>query len=611
MRSPLFSCLLKAPKCALIIAVLGDEKGTFMTVLKLIGKYLGKVKFYFVLSFILYIVSFSSARINSYFSAQLVGLVAEFDADTMPMATGCWLLAAFGVTTLMGSFFLCLAHFAEAKFEPKFLASMHKDLFMQVHEHSLRFFNEEKSGNIERMVSSISQGINGLKNSTMTLVMNLCTVSVTILIIAFMNFYLALFFLIVTLFFAWLTSIIRKIILKNMQNVTESEAELGGVYMDTVMNAATVKAFANEKYERRYFFQRLKKWLRFDRDEKCTRAKLNYRNNFIYDMMSLTFYVATFFAWKYSSLSVADIVFILTSVQVLMMSTKRLSYDISAMFRDYGQIKSGVDFIYAPHEVVDAPDAKDLKLRKAEIKFENVDFAYPGKALLFHDFNLLIANGQKIGLVGKSGSGKSTLVKLLARYYDLQKGKITINGKDIAKVKQMSLRKNIAFIPQDPLLFNRTLMENIRYGNVNATDEEVMKAAKEAYCDVFIKDLPEGYQSKVGDKGVLLSGGERQRIAIARAILSKAPILVLDEATSALDSESEVYIQKSLAKLMKGKTVIAIAHRLSTLKNMDEIVVLQKGKIVEQGSQAALLKKKGVFHHLYQLQSEGFLQFEE
>ena len=587
-----------------------DEKGTHMTVLKLIGKYLGKVKFYFVLSFILYIVSFSSARINSYFSAQLVGLVAEFDADNMPIAKGVWLLAAFGVTTMMGSLFLCLAHFSDAKFEPKFMATMHKDLFMQVHKHSLRFFNEEKSGNIEKMVGSISQGITALKNVTLTLVMNLSTVGVTLLIIAFMNCYLALFFLAVTLFFAWLTTKIRKTIFSNMQNVTESEAELGGVYMDGVVNAATVKAFANEKYERLYFYQRLKKWLRLDRDEKCTRAKLTYRNNFVYDVMSLTFYVATFFAWKYSTLSVADIVFILTSVQVLIMSTKMLSYNVSGIFRDYGQVKSGVDFIYAPHEVVDAPNAKNLKLRKAEIKFENVDFAYPDKSLLFHDFNLSIANGQKIGLVGKSGSGKSTLVKLLTRYYDLQKGKITINGKDISKVTQMSLRKNIAFIPQDPLLFNRTLMENIRYGNVNATDEEVVKAAKEAYCDVFIKDLPDGYQSKVGDKGVLLSGGERQRIAIARAILSKAPILVLDEATSALDSESEVYIQKSLAKLMEGKTVIAIAHRLSTLKNMDEIVVLQKGKIVEQGSQAELLKKKGVFHHLYQLQSEGFLQFE-
>ncbi len=180
----------------------------------------------------------------------------------------------------------------------------------------------------------------------------------------------------------------------------------------------------------------MKKWLRLDRDEKCTRAKLTYRNNFVYDVMSLTFYVATFFAWKYSTLSVADIVFILTSVQVLIMSTKMLSYNISGMFRDYGQVKSGVEFIYAPHEVVDAPDAKNLKLRKAEIKFENIDFAYPNKSLLFNDFNLSVADGKKIGLVGKSGSGKSTLVKLLARYYDLQKGKIVEQGSKAALLKK-------------------------------------------------------------------------------------------------------------------------------------------------------------------------------
>lgn len=582
-----------------------------MTVLKLIGKYLGKVKFFFVLSFLLYIVSFSSARINSYFSAQLVGLVAEFDAENMPIARGCLLLAAFGITTMMGSFFLCLANICDAKFAPKFLAAMHKDLFLQVHQHSLRFFNEEKSGNIEKMVGSISRGINDLKDAALGLLMNLCTVGVTILIIAFMNFYLALFFLAVTLFFAWLTAQMRKTVIRSMQNVTQAEAELGGVYMDGVMNAATVKAFANEKYERRYFFQRLKKYLRYDRDEKCVRAKLNYRNNFIYDLMALSFYVATFFVWKYSNLSVADIVFILMSVQVLTMGTKMLSYGFSGVFRNYGQVKSGVDFIFAPHEVVDVPNAKDLKLRKAEIKFENIDFAYQNKPLLFHDFNLSIESGKKIGLVGKSGSGKSTLVKLLARYYDLSEGKITINGKDIARVTQNSLRKNIAFIPQDPLLFNRSLMENIRYGNVNATDKEVIEAAKEAYCDIFIKDLPNGYQTIVGDKGVLLSGGERQRIAIARAILSKAPILVLDEATSALDSESEAYIQKSLAQLMQGKTVIAIAHRLSTLKNMDEIAVLQKGNIVESGTQAELLQQKGIFYGFYKMQSEGFLRLNE
>lgn len=582
-----------------------------MTVLKLIGKYLGKVKFFFVLSFILYIVSFSSARINSYFSAQLVGLVAEFDADNMPIAKGCWLLAAFGITTMMGSLFLCLANICNAKFEPKFVAAMHKDLFMQVHQHSLRFFNEEKSGNIERMMSAVSGGINQLKEAALLLLMNLCTVGVTILIIAFIHFYLALFFLIVTLFFAWLTAQMRKTVIKSMQNVTNAEAELNGVYMDGVMNAATVKAFANEKYERRYFFQRLKKWLRFDRDEKCVRAKLNYRNNFIYDLMSLSFYVVTFFAWKYSTLSVADIVFILMSVQVLTLGTKMLSYGFSGVFRNYGQVKSGVDFIFASHEVVDAPNAKDLKLRQAEIKFENIDFSYPNKSLLFNNFNLSIANGQKIGLVGKSGSGKSTLIKLLARYYDLSGGKITIDGQDISKVKQESLRRAIALIPQDPSLFNRMIMENIRYGNVKATDEEVIAAAKQAYCHDFIMELEKGYESKVGEKGVMISGGERQRIAIARAILSDAPILILDEATSALDSESEAYIQKSLKNLMIGKTVIAIAHRLSTLREMDRIIVMDRGEIIEQGTQTELIKQKGAFYSFYQMQSEGFLKLNE
>lgn len=213
---------------------------------------------------------------------------------------------------------------------------------------------------------------------------------------------------------------------------------------------------------------------------------------------------------------------------------------------------------------------------------------------MFADFNLKIAPGEKIGLVGRSGSGKSTLIKLLSRYYDVQGGQICIDGQDIREVTQESLRKNIALIPQDPSLFNRTIMENIRYGNLQAGDEEVFEAARKAYIHDYILTLPQGYQSKVGERGVMLSGGERQRIAIARAILKNAPVLVLDEATSALDSESEHYIQEALRDLMKGKTVIAIAHRLSTLKEMNKIVVMEKGKIVEEGSHATLLRKKAL-----------------
>jgi len=226
---------------------------------------------------------------------------------------------------------------------------------------------------------------------------------------------------------------------------------------------------------------------------------------------------------------------------------------------------------------------------------------------LFADFNLKIAPGEKIGLVGRSGSGKSTLIKLLSRYYDVQGGQICIDGQDIREVTQESLRKNIALIPQDPSLFNRTIMENIRYGNLQAGDEEVFEAARKAYIHDYILTLPQGYQSKVGERGVMLSGGERQRIAIARAILKNAPVLVLDEATSALDSESEHYIQEALRDLMKGKTVIAIAHRLSTLKEMNKIVVMEKGKIVEEGSHATLLRKKGAYYNFYKMQSAGFL----
>lgn len=218
---------------------------------------------------------------------------------------------------------------------------------------------------------------------------------------------------------------------------------------------------------------------------------------------------------------------------------------------------------------------------------------------------------KKIGLVGRSGSGKSSLIKLLSRYYDIQRGKITIDGQDISGVTQESLRRQIALIPQDPSLFNRSIMENIRYGRPQATDEEVFDAARRAYIHDFIMRLPEGYQSKVGERGVMLSGGERQRIAIARAILKNAPILILDEATSALDSESEKYIQESLKSLMADKTVIAIAHRLSTLKEMDRIIVMDKGKIVESGSHAALIRRKGVYWGFYAMQSSGFIEVDE
>lgn len=226
---------------------------------------------------------------------------------------------------------------------------------------------------------------------------------------------------------------------------------------------------------------------------------------------------------------------------------------------------------------------------------------------MFDNINVSVRPGEKIGLVGHSGAGKSTFVKLLARYFDISSGAIKINGIDIREITQDSLHRLISTIPQDVCLFNRTLFENIKYGRTNAAEEDVCQAAEKAGADVFIKAFPKAYMTKVGERGVVLSGGERQRIAIARAILKNAPILIFDEATSALDSESEKHIQKSLSALMKDKTVIAVAHRLSTLREMDRILVLDKGKIVEEGTHLGLLRKKGMYYKLYNMQADGFV----
>jgi ATP-binding cassette subfamily B protein len=262
-----------------------------------------------------------------------------------------------------------------------------------------------------------------------------------------------------------------------------------------------------------------------------------------------------------------------------------------------------------PHQIIDTNKARTLKVNKGEITFEDVSFKYEEGEDVIKNFNLTVKPGQKVALVGLSGSGKSTLTKLLLRLYDVVGGKILVDGRNIAKVTQESLRNNISLVPQDPILFHRSLMENIRYGRFGATDEEVIQAAKLAYCDEFISKLKEGYQSTVGDRGIKLSGGERQRIAIARAILKNSPILILDEATSSLDSESEKYIQKSLDNLMKNKTVLIIAHRLSTIKRADRIVVISNKKIVEDGNHNKLIKiEDGIYKRLWNIQVGGFIK---
>lgn len=284
-----------------------------------------------------------------------------------------------------------------------------------------------------------------------------------------------------------------------------------------------------------------------------------------------------------------------------------LTKDFSEFSKLLGRITQGLKIVLDKPEFQDSPEAYELKITKGIISFNKVLFHYKGVTPLFHNKSVTIEAGQKVGLVGYSGSGKSTFVNLILRLYDVTEGSILIDGQDIRGCTQDSLRKNIAMIPQDPSLFHRTLMENIRYGRSNASEEEVIEAAKRAHAHEFIAKLPEAYNSLVGERGVKLSGGQRQRIAIARAILKNAPILILDEATSALDSVIESDIQQSLWDLMQGKTTIVIAHRLSTLLHMDRILVFEQGKIIEDGTHTELLAMNGMYKTLWSAQVGGFL----
>ena len=373
-----------------------------------------------------------------------------------------------------------------------------------------------------------------------------------------------------------------------------AESKRSGQLADSVMNVLSVKSYAREKYEKARFHretENVKKTI-------YKQARVSFARNLALNCLGTT----TF------GVSVADSVFLYSIGSGLLSEIWMLNHILRTMNRKFGNAKEMVEILDLPFIVDDKTDIP-LKVEEGKIEFSHITFQHDEqKAPLFVDFDLDIKPGERIGLVGVSGSGKTTLTKLLLRFADVNKGGIYVDGHDIRDVTQNSLREAIAYVPQESNLFHRSIKENIAYGKPGATDEEVYEAARLAHADEFIKDLPKGYETEVGERGVKLSGGQRQRIAIARAILKDAPILVLDEATSALDSESEAAIQKALNNLMKNRTSIVIAHRLSTVANLDRIVVLEQGKIIEQGSHEELLKKKGgTYKQLWSRQSGAFL----
>jgi ATP-binding cassette subfamily B multidrug efflux pump len=393
---------------------------------------------------------------------------------------------------------------------------------------------------------------------------------------------------------------------------SEARSYLTGRVVDSYTNILTVKLFARAREEDDY----VRDALEYHTERFLTQQRLISAFGTLLNVLNAIL-IATAGAlaitlWLRGAIEVGAVAMVLPLAFQLTNMSRWVAFSITDIFEDVGVVQEGMMTIARPLQLVDQEDAKPLIVTKGRIAFQDVRFGYGRETGVLDGFTLNIEPGEKIGLVGRSGAGKSTAVNVLLRFFDIEDGRILIDGQDISTVTQESLRAQISVVTQDTSLLHRSIRDNIRYGRPSARDEEIVAAAKLAHADEFILGLEDwkgrhGYAAQVGERGVKLSGGQRQRIAIARVILKNAPILVLDEATSALDSEVEAAIQASLGTLMAGKTVMAIAHRLSTIAQMDRLVVLDRGRIVEQGTHAALLRANGHYAALWRRQSGGFI----
>jgi len=377
----------------------------------------------------------------------------------------------------------------------------------------------------------------------------------------------------------------------------DKAATVDGEMVDVISNMALVRAFCGLSHEHDRFDATV------DREMKARGRSLRYLEKLrlthaaVTVVLTVALLAWAILLWQRGEATTGDVVLVCTLGLSILHATRDLAVALVDVTQHVARMSEAIATLLVPHELQDHPEASPLMKNGVAISFNNISFSYPDGVKVFEGFNLTLRPGQRVGLVGPSGGGKSSLFALLQRFYDVDEGSITIDGQNIAHVTQQSLRSAISVVPQDISLFHRSIVENIRYGRPTATDDEVLRAAIAARCD-FIETLPEGLATLVGDRGVKLSGGQRQRIAIARAFLKDAPILLLDEATAALDTESEEAIRDALGRLMKGRTVIAIAHRLATVRSFDRVVVLKDGRVIEDGSPDRLMRTQGHYRRL-------------
>jgi ATP-binding cassette subfamily B protein len=481
-------------------------------------------------------------------------------------------------------------------------------LYRYLQGHSQRYFMGNFAGSLSNRISEVAMGVN---HSLWTVLCDFwpvtVTLGVTLILLSQLHAGLAFVLGFWTLGYVAVSWALAMRCREYAKTFAAARSAVSGRIVDAVTNVMNSKLFARMDYERRH----LRRYL--DREVQAARRTFWFMEKMRWFQFIATLalqvgmiaYAATI--WVEGTISVGSFAMIASLMLMVINDVRNLSRRFLEFFEYIGNINDGVSIIIRPHEIVDAPGAHELAVTHGEIRFEDVNFAYGEGIDVFRGLNLTIRPGEKVGLVGFSGSGKSTFVNLILRLYDIQSGRILIDGQNVREVTQQSLRRAVSMISQEPSLFYRSLRENVRYGSLDATDADVQEAAHKAHAHEFINALPQGYDALVGERGVRLSGGQRQRIAIARAVLKNAPIVIMDEATSSLDSVTERYIQESIHNLMQGRTSIVIAHRLSTIAHLDRIIVFHGGRVVEDGTHADLLARNGHYARMWSMQARGFL----
>ena len=498
--------------------------------------------------------------------------------------------------------------FLMAKALPKLQADIRMAMFDHIQHHSPHYFNERFAGSLANKMTDMTTQVELIIQQLFWPIVP--AIATCVLGASFLWFVHPLF---AGILLAWII-IHLGICLKFTRSVDAYEHQHGevrstllGKIVDSFTNNFAVNLFYRFKHERNRIAPFQKEEKETNIQAKCYVEKMRcFLSVFYFVAVILGMFGSLLYLWLHNQITTGQVVQVFTTMWGLTMILWTVGSVLPILFQSFGISKQAYSVMRDPQDMGDKPNARELKISSGEIVFDNVSFHY-GEKKLFKNKHAQIRGGEKVGLVGYTGAGKSTFINLILRFFPLHSGKILIDGQEVAHITLESLRRQIALIPQDPLLFHRTLRENICYGKPEATEAEITHAAKLAHCDEFIRNIPNGYKAKVGERGTKLSGGERQRIAIARAILVDAPILILDEATSSLDSVTERYIQDSLEKLMQNRTTIVIAHRLSTLSRMDRILVFDKGRIVEEGTHASLLKLDGLYAQMWRMQVGGFL----